>query len=224
MMKFSSFNFFSDDTPMLDEDLHGFFKKINRQKILFFFIIFFMIFLSDFASKEWVERNLKKDSNEGIHLERGEELSFLEPENDYFILKSIEVVPKKVSIVYVRNFDIGFSAFRFFRHLFSEKAFFYFVTGLQATVLTTLFFVFVFYSIGFYLPFVFILAGGFSNVFDRFFRGYVVDFVKLSSPEFFNTWGGWPVFNVADVAISIGACWLIFYQIFPKKAELLSFR
>lgn len=213
-----NFHFFSDDT-VLDEELDGFFKKINRKKILFFFIIFFIVFLSDFASKEWVERNLKRASGEGIHLEQSEQLSFLEPENDYFILKSIEVVPNKVSIVYLRNFDIGFSAFRFFRHLFSEKAFFYFVTGLQTTVLFMLFLVFVFYSIGFYLPFVFILAGGFSNVFDRFFRGYVVDFVKLSSPEFFNAWGGWPVFNVADVAISVGACWLIFYQIFPKKHD-----
>lgn len=44
-----------------------------------------------------------------------------------------------------------------------------------------------------------ILAGGFSNYFDRIFYGGVVDFIVLS-------WGNWqwPAFNIADAAICLG--------------------
>jgi signal peptidase II len=39
------------------------------------------------------------------------------------------------------------------------------------------------------------LGGAFSNVYDQLFRGAVMDFLDL---------GWWPVFNLADVAITIG--------------------
>ena len=39
------------------------------------------------------------------------------------------------------------------------------------------------------------LAGAASNLYDRVGRGAVVDFVDL---------GWWPIFNVADVAITFG--------------------
>ncbi len=48
-----------------------------------------------------------------------------------------------------------------------------------------------------------ILAGAIGNLIDRFARGYVVDFVHVH---------GWPVFNVADVAIGAGAALLILHS------------
>jgi signal peptidase II len=44
--------------------------------------------------------------------------------------------------------------------------------------------------------FALIVAGAVGNTFDRLRRGYVVDFVHLSH---------WPVFNVADVLVVVGA-------------------
>jgi signal peptidase II len=44
-----------------------------------------------------------------------------------------------------------------------------------------------------------VTAGAVGNLYDRFTAGYVVDFLHLHH---------WPVFNVADSCISIGACML----------------
>lgn len=43
-----------------------------------------------------------------------------------------------------------------------------------------------------------ILAGGFSNLIDRLFRGFVVDYIDLSKFVDF------PVFNIADIYIVVG--------------------
>jgi len=57
-----------------------------------------------------------------------------------------------------------------------------------------------------------VLGGALGNLVDRFarspgfLRGHVVDFVKV---------GWWPVFNVADSCISIGAVLLILRSLFP---------
>jgi signal peptidase II len=53
-----------------------------------------------------------------------------------------------------------------------------------------------------------ILGGAFGNLYDRLFRGYVVDFVDL----YIGHWH-WYFFNVADVYICFGAI-LLFIDIF----------
>jgi len=60
------------------------------------------------------------------------------------------------------------------------------------------------------LPLALILAGGFSNLIDRFFRGCVLDFVNFKV---------WPSFNLADSAITIGALLLILNMLKTKKHE-----
>lgn len=52
---------------------------------------------------------------------------------------------------------------------------------------------------------VMVLAGGFSNIIDRFLYGGVVDFILLS----YGQWS-WPIFNAADAAIVIGVMYMIF--------------
>ena len=63
-----------------------------------------------------------------------------------------------------------------------------------------------------------ILGGALGNLADRILRGYVVDFIELDFISF-------PVFNVADIAITVGAALLMIYVIFfddkkkTKEAE-----
>lgn len=52
-----------------------------------------------------------------------------------------------------------------------------------------------------------ICGGALGNLFDRFFYGHVLDFIDLRI---------WPVFNIADAAISIGAV-LLFVYLFKRE-------
>lgn len=64
-----------------------------------------------------------------------------------------------------------------------------------------------------YLGLVFILAGGFSNIIDRFMRSAVIDFICLSWQQFM-----WPaIFNIADVCIVVGAVMMVYELIWSKK-------
>lgn len=49
-----------------------------------------------------------------------------------------------------------------------------------------------------------VLGGAFGNVCDRIFIGYVIDFIDVYYAGYH-----WPVFNIADSAISVGAVMLV---------------
>jgi signal peptidase II len=61
-----------------------------------------------------------------------------------------------------------------------------------------------------------VLGGALGNVADRLFRspgflrGAVVDFVRID---------GWPTFNVADSAITVGAVVLVWWGLFGTRAD-----
>jgi signal peptidase II len=57
-----------------------------------------------------------------------------------------------------------------------------------------------------------ILGGAFGNLWDRVARGRVVDFLLFYVKEY-----QWPVFNLADSAIVVGACLLVMEIIFSPK-------
>jgi signal peptidase II len=61
------------------------------------------------------------------------------------------------------------------------------------------------YIIGFSL----ILGGAIGNLYDRIFYGYVIDFIDIRV---------WPVFNIADSAITIGAI-IIAFKCFQQSAK-----
>ena len=56
-----------------------------------------------------------------------------------------------------------------------------------------------------------ILGGALGNLWDRVEFGYVVDFIDF----YYNSWH-WPAFNVADIAISVGAVSLILESLFGQ--------
>ena len=53
-----------------------------------------------------------------------------------------------------------------------------------------------------------ILGGGFGNLIDRFRYGYVVDFIDLR-------W--WPVFNVADSAVSVAVTLIVILAVWKSR-------
>lgn len=57
-----------------------------------------------------------------------------------------------------------------------------------------------------------IIAGGFGNLLDRVFRGYVVDFIEVQFTDF-------AVFNFADILVTVGAFMLIGYLIFETVRD-----
>jgi signal peptidase II len=65
-------------------------------------------------------------------------------------------------------------------------------------------------SFGVRLPLMLILSGGISNLIDRLVHGCVVDFIDLKF---------WPVFNLADLYITLGIIF-IFVDLFRNKKIL----
>jgi signal peptidase II len=55
-----------------------------------------------------------------------------------------------------------------------------------------------------------ILSGAIGNLIDRIIYGSVMDFIDFKI---------WPVFNVADSAVTIGACLLIFYMFRTRQSK-----
>lgn len=67
-----------------------------------------------------------------------------------------------------------------------------------------------------YIPlricYVLLMAGAFGNMIDRAFRGYVVDFFYFKLIDF-------PVFNVADIYVTVAAFAMIILGLFYYKEE-----
>lgn len=64
----------------------------------------------------------------------------------------------------------------------------------------------------FYVSLAFILGGALGNMFDRFIFGYVRDFIKLEFMDF-------PIFNLADAALTVGVILLLIYYIISAVKE-----
>ena len=63
-----------------------------------------------------------------------------------------------------------------------------------------------------YISYALVIAGGVGNLIDRIRFNEVVDFIKWEVFEF-------PVFNIADICIVVGAFMACFYYIFIDKDE-----
>ncbi len=115
---------------------------------------------------------------------------------DYFINKNIKIF-EYLSFNFVANTGAVFGLFKGFNWIF-----------LIISILVGCFIVYYYKKEKrLRLSFNFILAGVAGNLIDRISRGYVVDFIDLKA---------WPVFNLADSYIVIGAAILV-YKILKEK-------
>ncbi|MDB2461354.1 signal peptidase II [Gammaproteobacteria bacterium] len=61
-----------------------------------------------------------------------------------------------------------------------------------------------------YIAYSLVLGGALGNLYDRLLFGYVIDFIEFHYNDFY-----WPIFNIADIAISLGVI-LLLYSMFLK--------
>ncbi|MEM8629139.1 MAG: signal peptidase II [Chlamydiota bacterium] len=67
--------------------------------------------------------------------------------------------------------------------------------------------------------FFFIIAGALGNIIDHYFYGSVIDMIH------FNFWGyTFPLFNFADICISLGIFLLVFPPLFVRRPEVRSWQ
>jgi signal peptidase II len=115
---------------------------------------------------------------------------------DMYVGESIPIINGVLSITYVQNMGAAFN-------LFSGK-------GFILIAVPTISVAFAAWYMEhhpnahktLYISLCLIIAGGIGNLIDRLTLGFVTDMIDIS-------W--WPVFNIADVAVCIGAGFLILY-------------
>jgi signal peptidase II len=118
-----------------------------------------------------------------------------------------EVIDGLVSFRYVENTDVAFNLLRWV----PEAVRFPLLLVTGALAVAALGFILLRTRGVAFLPLaalILVTAGAVGNYLDRVFRGYVVDFVHLKH---------WPVFNVADVYITIGYALLAGWAFFVKR-------
>ena len=117
---------------------------------------------------------------------------------------SVVIIPHILNFIYVKNTGAAFS-------MFSDKTLVLGIISIIFCILVLLFWYFKKPShplLKFALTLLF--AGALGNAIDRILRGFVVDFIETSFIKF-------PVFNVADICITMGTVFFMVYLLFFDK-------
>ncbi len=121
--------------------------------------------------------------------------------------ESLPVIRNVVHMTLVHNTGIAFG-------LFKDQGTVFIIIPVIATIL--LIYNIYYYrwhgedlSLGYVVGFALILAGAVGNLVDRVIYGYVIDFIDFRI---------WPVFNIADSAITIGAILIAWKCLWPVKS------
>ena len=121
---------------------------------------------------------------------------------------AITLIPGALELTYVENTGMAFGL------LEDGTIFFYIMTAIALAVI--LYFVFRIPFEKRFLPLFillsFIAGGAVGNLIDRVLRKYVVDFIYISLIRF-------PVFNVADIFVSLSCIVLVVFLLFVYKDE-----
>lgn len=116
--------------------------------------------------------------------------------------ETIPLIKNFLHITYVKNTGILFGLLKGYNFAFI-------VISLITILFIFLFFLFVESKFYTQISLLLISAGAISNLIDRIIRGYIVDFIDLRV---------WPVFNIADICITIGTV-IIVLEIFKTYFE-----
>lgn len=120
---------------------------------------------------------------------------------------SIPLIPGLLQLTYVENRGAAFGIFQ------GKVAILSVLTGAVLVAILIALILGKFKSPLIHWSLCLILAGGFGNLFDRIFRGFVVDYLDIS-PLF-----QFPVFNFADCCVVIGTVLLLIYLFFFDKGH-----
>ena len=120
--------------------------------------------------------------------------------------ESLLVIKTYVRFTLVHNTGIAFGLFR-------DNGFVFLIVPLIAVILLG-YNLYYYHKVGvldrlYVLGFSLILGGAIGNLTDRIMLGHVIDFIDLRV---------WPVFNIADSAITVGAC-IVLLKTFPASPE-----
>ncbi|MBU1121484.1 MAG: signal peptidase II [Candidatus Omnitrophica bacterium] len=126
-----------------------------------------------------------------------------------FSFQSFPVIKNILFITVVFNTGAAFSIFKgntFFIIVISILFIFLFLMFMKSENKKNMFFL---------IPCGLVLGGALSNLCDRVFLGFVIDYIDLR-------W--WPVFNLSDSCISVGIILLLLESIFSAKKEEMKMR
>lgn len=131
-----------------------------------------------------------------------DQYSKLVVQQDMIVGQSIPIIHKIFHFTYVQNTGGAFGILRGCTNLFIIVSimvivlivYFMFKEGKRDTFIKIVFSI--------------VLGGAISNLIDRVRLGYVVDFIDFQV---------WPVFNIADSAITVGMILLLIYLFFKRN-------
>lgn len=126
--------------------------------------------------------------------------------NNFSLHDGMEFIKGIVSILYVRNTGAAWGMFE------GKMVFFYLITAVAVGTLLYLMFKEKGKSKLLLTAYSLILAGAVGNFIDRIRLGYVVDMFKFEFIDF-------PIFNVADICLTIGVIFLFYYVIFKEQSK-----
>ncbi|MEE3480646.1 MAG: signal peptidase II [Lachnospiraceae bacterium] len=120
------------------------------------------------------------------------------------------LIPGVLQLHYLENRGAAFSMLQ------GQRCFFFIITAVFAAVI--IYFLhrcrLSKHAFPLYVTLVVLLAGALGNFYDRLFQGYVIDFIYFSLIDF-------PVFNVADIYVTLSVIVLIVMVLFVYKGDEL---
>ena len=137
-------------------------------------------------------------------------LFFIDQYIKFLFVDGFEQKGECISLILVYNYGVAFSMFSFL-----EGNLKYIQIAIMLGIILYLTFNRDLFRL-YYIPAALILAGGISNIYDRFIHGGVVDYI------YWHCGFDFAVFNFADVIIDIGVVLILFINYKVSKAKKIT--